>query len=187
MTKQCRGIGSAIKRLNGLATLQREERASGLEETRGQGLGRATNILWLLTHAEDRNHLVAADLRLTRCHSSPTKSRIMRVDGYTETYPALKIDFGSPISPNYGIWSLGCVVFGFCIWYLLESENVENFQRDHNLNRWSNDENDVEEPDNSYFITSHMSGKGKKVQLHQAVHKVIKHIWTFKKLRVREI
>ncbi|KAJ0332440.1 hypothetical protein COL5a_002156 [Colletotrichum fioriniae] len=178
MAEQCRGITNAIKRIHGLATWQREERASGQQETWVKDWGRhgdikPTNILWFLTHGEDRDHLVVADLGLTRYHSSLTKSRVMRVDGYTGTYRAPEIDLGSPISPKYDIWSLGCVFFEFCIWYLLGYEDVENFQRDRNLNRWSDNVEDKEEPDNSYFVTSHVSGKGKQAQLHPAVHKVM--------------
>lgn len=191
MAEQCRGITNAIKRIHGLATWQREERASGQQETWVKDWGRhgdikPTNILWFLTHGEDRDHLVVADLGLTRYHSSLTKSRVMRVDGYTGTYRAPEIDLGSPISPKYDIWSLGCVFFEFCIWYLLGYEDVENFQRDRNLNRWSDNVEDKEEPDNSYFVTSHVSGKGKQAQLHPAVHKVSKANLHLQDLQVRE-
>ncbi|KXH63942.1 protein kinase domain-containing protein [Colletotrichum salicis] len=176
MAEQCRGIANAIKRIHGLATWQREERASGHQEAGVKDWGRhgdikPTNILWFLTHGEDRDRLVVADLGLTRYHASLTKSRVMRVDGYTGTYRAPEIDLGSPISPKYDIWSLGCVFLEFCIWYLLGYEDVENFQRNRNLNRWSDDTYDIEEPDYSYFVTSHVPGKGKQAQLHPAVGK----------------
>ncbi|OHF04102.1 protein kinase domain-containing protein [Colletotrichum orchidophilum] len=178
MAQQCRGIANAIKRIHGLATWQKEERPPNpnSEEASVKDWGRhgdikPTNILWFLTHGKDRDHLVVADLGLTRYHSSLTKSRVMRVDGYTGTYRAPEIDLGNPISSKYDIWSLGCVFLEFCIWYLLGYEDVENFQRDRKLDRCSDDVDDIEEPDHSYFVTSYMPHGGKRADLHPAVKK----------------
>ncbi|KAL0935741.1 protein kinase domain-containing protein, partial [Colletotrichum truncatum] len=178
MAHQCRGIANAIKRIHGLATWQKNERSSNpnFQETFVKDWGRhgdikPTNILWFSTHGEDRDHLVVADLGLTRYHSSLTKSRVMRVDGYTGTYRAPEIDLGSPISSKYDIWSLGCVFLDFCIWYLLGYDEVKNFQRARNLNRPSDNVDDTQEPDHSYFVTSHMLHGGKRAELHPAVQK----------------
>ncbi|KAF9873489.1 putative protein kinase domain-containing protein [Colletotrichum karsti] len=183
MAQQCRGIANAIKRIHGLTTWQKEERSlnPNSDEVFVKDWGRhgdikPTNILWFSTHGEDRDHLVVADLGLTRYHSSLTKSRVMRVDGYTGTYRAPEIDLGNPISAKYDIWSLGCVFLEFCIWFLLGYDDVENFQRDRNLNRLSDDEDDIEEPDHSYFVTSQMPHGGKRAKLHPAVQKWVKKL-----------
>ncbi|KAK7449987.1 protein kinase domain-containing protein [Colletotrichum acutatum] len=185
IAQQCRGIANAIKRIHGLSTWQKDERSSSSnsEEPFVKDWGRhgdikPTNILWFSTHGEDRDHLVVADLGLTRYHSRLTKSRVMRVDGYTGTYRAPEIDLGLPISSKYDIWSLGCVFLEFCIWYLLGYEDVENFQRDRNLNRGSDDTDDIDEPDHSYFVISCMPQGGKRAELHPAVQKVSRSILT---------
>ncbi|KAK1637533.1 kinase-like domain-containing protein [Colletotrichum phormii] len=183
MARQCRGIVNAIKRIHGLATWQKDERSSNVnsEEAVVKDWGRhgdikPTNILWFSTYGEYRDHLVVADLGLTRYHSRLTKSRVMRVDGYTGTYRAPEIDLGNPISSKYDIWSLGCVFLEFCIWYLLGYDDVENFQRDRNLNRWPDDVDDIGEPDHGYFVASHIPQGGKQAELHPAVHNWVERL-----------
>lgn len=155
-----------------------------------QGLGRhgdikPANILWFLTHGKERDHLVVADLGLTRYHSSLTKSRVKRVDGWTGTYRAPEIDLHNPISARYDIWSLGCVFLEFCIWYLLGYDDVENFRRARNLDRDSADADDVEEPDHSYFVTWQMPRGGRRAELRPAVQKVSENPGGFRHSRWR--
>ncbi|KAF6818652.1 protein kinase domain-containing protein [Colletotrichum plurivorum] len=178
MAQQCWGITNAIKRIHGLTTWQKEERSANpnSEEMFVKDWGRhgdikPANILWFLTHGKDRDHLVVADLGLTRYHSSLTKSRVKGVDGWTGTYRAPEIDLSNPISARYDIWSLGCVFLEFCIWYLLGYDDVENFRRARNLDRGSDDADDIEEPDHSYFVTWQMPRGGKRAELHPAVQK----------------
>ncbi|KAF6834519.1 protein kinase domain-containing protein [Colletotrichum musicola] len=183
MAQQCWGITNAIKRIHGLTTWQKEERSANpnSEEMFVKDWGRhgdikPANILWFLTHGKDRDHLVVADLGLTRYHSSLTKSRVKGVDGWTGTYRAPEIDLSNPISARYDIWSLGCVFLEFCIWYLLGYDDVENFRRARNLDRGSDDADDIEEPDHSYFVTWQMPRGGKRAELHPAVQKWVKKL-----------
>ncbi|KAK2028968.1 kinase-like protein [Colletotrichum zoysiae] len=176
MLQQCRGIANAVKRIHGLATWQVKERsaASGTEEGDilvkdwgRHGDIKPSNILWFSTYGEDHDHLVVADLGLTRYHSRLTKSRVSRVDGFTGTYRAPEIDLDDLMSSKYDIWSLGCVFLEFCVWYLLGAEAIAVFERDRRLNR-PKEAGETGEYDNSYFITDMSTGR-KKAVLHPAI------------------
>ncbi|GKT64309.1 protein kinase domain-containing protein [Colletotrichum tofieldiae] len=179
MAHQCRGIANAIKRIHGLTTWQKEERlsATGTDEAVVKDWGRhgdikPSNILWFSKYGEDQDLLVVADLGLTRYHSRLTKSRVLRVDGFTGTYRAPEIDLGDFVSAKYDIWSLGCVFFEFCIWYLLGGEYIQNFENDRRLNHPPGHEDETGEVDYSYFLTTHMPGEKNRVELNPAVTKV---------------
>ncbi|KAK1584940.1 kinase domain-containing protein [Colletotrichum navitas] len=179
MLQQCRGIANAVKRIHGLATWQKEERrsvASGTEEEEKlvkdwgrHGDIKPSNILWFSTYGEDRDHLVVADLGLTRYHSRLTRSRVLRVDGFTGTYRAPEIDLGDLISSKYDIWSLGCVFLEFCVWYLLGPEAIAAFERDRRPSR-AKEAREPGESDNSYFMMDMSTGR-KKAVLHPAISK----------------
>ncbi|KAK2051809.1 kinase domain-containing protein [Colletotrichum caudatum] len=176
MLQQCRGIANAVKRIHGLATWQKEERstASGtVEENKlvkdwgRHGDIKPSNILWFSTYGEDHDHLVVADLGLTRYHSLLTRSRVLRVDGFTGTYRAPEIDLGDHISSKYDIWSVGCVFLEFCVWYLLGADSIAVFESERRLNR-PKEAGETGEVDNSYFMTDMSTGR-KKAVLHPAI------------------
>ncbi|KAK2044255.1 kinase domain-containing protein [Colletotrichum somersetense] len=176
MLQQCRGIANAVKRIHGLATWQKEERSTAsrteeedklVKDWGRHGDIKPRNILWFSTYGEDHDHLVVADLGLTRYHSRLTRSRVLRVDGFTGTYRAPEIDLGDLISSKYDIWSLGCVFLEFCVWYLLGADEIAVFESERRLNR-PKEAGETGEFDNSYFMTDMSTGR-KKAVLHPAV------------------
>ncbi|TDZ54563.1 Homeodomain-interacting protein kinase 4 [Colletotrichum trifolii] len=180
MSKQCMGITSAIKRVHGLATWQRQQRQERESTPDGQiehikdwgrhGDIKPSNILWFSTYGEDGDHLVVADLGLTRYHSLLTKSRVLRVDGFTGTYRAPEIDLGGPISAKYDIWSLGCVFLEFCIWFVYGADAIKSFEIARRRCNLPKDKKKDGEPDNSYFTTRPICGGGKTATLNEAVN-----------------
>ncbi|KDN67571.1 putative protein kinase domain-containing protein [Colletotrichum sublineola] len=181
MLQQCRGIANAVKRIHGLATWQKQERkrssASGTEEEEDlvkdwgrHGDIKPSNILWFSTYGDDRDHLVVADLGLTRYHSRLTRSRVSRVDGFTGTYRAPEVDLGYLISSKYDIWSLGCVFLEFCIWYLLGAGDIEAFESERRHHHRQKEGREPGEFDNSYFMMDVSSGR-KEAMLNPAVEK----------------
>ncbi|KZL74391.1 protein kinase domain-containing protein [Colletotrichum incanum] len=183
MAHQCRGIANAIKRIHGLTTWQKEERLSttGTDEAVVKDWGRhgdikPSNILWFSEYGVDQDLLVVADLGLTRYHSRLTKSRVLRVDGFTGTYRAPEIDLGDFVSAKYDIWSLGCVFFEFCIWYLLGGEYIQNFENDRRANHLPGQVDETGEVDYGYFLTTHMPGEKNRVELNPAVPKWVEKL-----------
>ncbi|EFQ30168.1 protein kinase domain-containing protein [Colletotrichum graminicola M1.001] len=180
MLQQCRGIANAVKRIHGLTTWQKEERRSTASSTEEEeslikdwgrhGDIKPSNILWFSKYGEDHDHLVVADLGLTRYHSRLTRSRVLRVDGFTGTYRAPEVDLGDLISPKYDIWSLGCVFLEFCVWYLFGPRVATEFERERRPNR-SKEAMEPGEFDNSYFVTKLSAGR-KKAVLHPAIDTV---------------
>jgi serine/threonine protein kinase len=134
--KQCLGIATAVKRIHGLTTWQKEERlsprASLTEPERDWGRHgdiKPENILWFREQKEIRNLLVMSDLGLTRYHSRLSKSFVPRkhIDGCSWAYRPPELDIEESISQKYDIWSLGCVFLEFCVWYLQGHEGVVDF------------------------------------------------------------
>jgi hypothetical protein len=125
--QQCLGIACAIKRIHGLATWQKENRKCFLgtrsdddREYGRHGDIKPNNILWFSMYGNKHHHLVVSDLGLTRYHSLATKSAVplSHVDGLTRAYRPPEWDLTRVVSPKYDIWSLGCVFFEFCVWYV---------------------------------------------------------------------
>lgn len=136
--KQCLGIATALKRIHGTATWQEEERKKLALETGSKpqrewgrhGDIKPRNILWFKTHGDEYHHLVISDLGLTQFHSELTKSAVpaSRIGGFTEAYRPPEMDLGPNISQSYDIWSLGCVLLEFCLWYVLDAEAIRRFE-----------------------------------------------------------
>jgi serine/threonine protein kinase len=91
------------------------------------------NILWFKSyHDKDPNLLMGvlkiSDFGLTRFHGTMSKSHINaeRV-AVTGTYRAPEYDIYKAVSQSYDIWTLGCVILEFVIWYLLGWEEVDRF------------------------------------------------------------
>ncbi|KAI1146038.1 kinase-like domain-containing protein [Nemania diffusa] len=134
---QCLGLATAVKRIHGLATWQKERRnqpqmlgISGREDENEWGRHgdiKPNNILWF---ASDGDRFVLSDLGLTRFHSSVTRSLVPHtsIAGYSWSYRAPEMDNPQQnICQKYDIWSLGCVFLEFCSWWLLGLKGVEEF------------------------------------------------------------
>ncbi|KAK8129203.1 hypothetical protein PG999_001583 [Apiospora kogelbergensis] len=138
ITKQCYGLATALKRIHGLATFQKEERkrnhsieANDYREYGRHGDIKAANILWFKDYQGNRDHFVLADLGLTRYHSNLTRSQVRYsdLDGWTDQYRAPELDLrANNISQKYDIWSLGCVFLELFIWYALGADGISDFE-----------------------------------------------------------
>jgi serine/threonine protein kinase len=143
--EQCLGLATAVKRIHGLATWQKERRNSSprslspssnvtTEDEREWGRHgdiKPNNILWFSSYEDKGNHLVLSDLGLTRYHSSATRSLQphVNIEGYTGSYRPPEMDMqGQHICQKYDIWSLGCVYLEFCIWWLEGVESLQMFE-----------------------------------------------------------
>ncbi|KAJ3580376.1 hypothetical protein NPX13_g181 [Xylaria arbuscula] len=135
MAEQCLGLATAVKRIHGLSTWQKEMRKQSAYTNENEkdwgrhGDIKPDNILWF-SHRTDGCLFVLSDLGLTRYHSSVTRSLVSptRVDGCTHSYRPPEMDMpGQRICSKYDIWSLGCVFLEFCTWWLRGSRSVKLF------------------------------------------------------------
>ncbi|XXH02378.1 hypothetical protein Hte_008753 [Hypoxylon texense] len=181
--QQCLGISSAIKRIHGLATWQKDLRSSlgsGSDDERGWGRHgdiKPNNILWFSTYGGDPNrilhhHLVVSDLGLTRYHSRASRSAVpwLHIEGYTRAYRPPEMDMDHLISQKYDIWSLGCVFLEFCVWYVEGGKAVQTF----GLERGDEDKSEIENvEEDKYFNVITDDQGGKKAVLKPIVEKYI--------------
>ncbi|KAI0855222.1 kinase-like domain-containing protein [Xylaria cubensis] len=163
MARQCLGLATAVKRIHGLATWQKERRDrlevrnEGEKEWGRHGDIKPHNILWFSSYRSDGCFLVLSDLGLTRYHSSVTRSRVSptSLDGCTELYRPPEMDMpGQLVCSKYDIWSLGCVFLEFCTWWLRGLKSVQDFESQRAM---SDDSNEIfHEP--KYFTISRTKG-----------------------------
>jgi serine/threonine protein kinase len=90
------------------------------------------NILWFeegLCATAVAGTLKIADFGFADFHARHSRSAVRRstIGGCTETYKAPEYDISQWISPQYDIWSLGCILLQFAVWYLRGWQGVEDF------------------------------------------------------------
>lgn len=91
------------------------------------------NVLWFKnpagTSTIDRlGNLMISDLGSTEFHGTFSKNvQVLAAGGFTETYKSPEFDFAKQITPQSDIWSFGCVLFQFIVWYVLGWHGVEDF------------------------------------------------------------
>ena len=90
------------------------------------------NILWFKdddTASEDSfGTLKICDLGSADFHGPDSKSvRVSDMHEFTGTYRAPEFDAIRRISPQYDIWSFGCVLLQFMVWYLEGWHGVDRF------------------------------------------------------------
>ncbi|TRX89298.1 hypothetical protein FHL15_009735 [Xylaria flabelliformis] len=140
MARQCLGLATAVKRIHGLATWQKERRDKlevrneDEKEWGRHGDIKPHNILWFSSYS------------VTRSRVSPTS-----LDGCTELYRPPEMDIpGQRVCSKYDIWSLGCVFLEFCTWWLRGLKSVQDFE---SQRATSDDSNEIfDEP--KYFSIS---------------------------------
>jgi serine/threonine protein kinase len=102
------------------------------------------NILWFkgntrsVTSEEAKfGTLKIADFGFADFHSKHSKSDVHRsaVGGYTQTYSAPEFDVTQSISPQYDIWSFGCILMQFVVWYLEGWQGVDKFSKERSQDR----------------------------------------------------
>lgn len=115
------------------------------------------NILWFHTNdAEDHRSpangkLVISDFGLTEFHRDETGLVSPRNIAVSLTYrpPEYDVSRAPSISQSYDIWTLGCVLLEFVIWYLQGYEAFDQFSKD----RAAEDHNIIRE--DKYFTIVH--------------------------------
>jgi serine/threonine protein kinase len=89
------------------------------------------NILWFKhdAAAEDPyGTLKICDMGSADFHGPDSKSvRVSTMHEFTGTYRAPEFDAFRSVSPQYDIWSFGCVLLQFMVWYLDGWQGVERF------------------------------------------------------------
>jgi serine/threonine protein kinase len=110
-------------------------------EDRGKPHGRhgdlkPENILWFKEEARGHNSdfigtLKIADFGFADFHSEHSRSNVRKSDvgGITDTYRAPEYDVKRKVSPQYDIWSFGCILLQFVVWYSRGWEGVDNFSK----------------------------------------------------------
>jgi serine/threonine protein kinase len=136
----------AIKQISGLATAllcihdsAMEDGSDGLKpgdgkKTHGRhGDLKPQNILWFKdasakTPIDALGNLVISDLGSTEFHGTLSKTvHANAAGGFTETYKAPEYDFRQLVSPQADIWSLGCMLLEFVVWYMRGWAGVKDF------------------------------------------------------------
>ncbi|KAJ4332263.1 hypothetical protein N0V95_009699, partial [Ascochyta clinopodiicola] len=94
------------------------------------------NILWFksVTYTQEiqsANVLQIADFGFADFHGPDSKSnvRISRVPGFTDSYKAPEAEGNKHVSPQYDIWSLGCILSQFAIWWMWGWQGVDDFSK----------------------------------------------------------
>lgn len=94
------------------------------------------NILWFRYHEtalqeQSQDVLQIADFGFADFHGPDSKSnvRLSKVPGFTDSYKAPEFEVGKHVSPQYDIWSFGCILTQFAMWWMWGWQGVENFSK----------------------------------------------------------
>ncbi|KAH3919720.1 hypothetical protein HBH56_017910 [Parastagonospora nodorum] len=92
------------------------------------------NILWFKDHKSVSDQAVTGVLQIgdfgfADFHSKDSRSLVRRsaVNGVTETYSAPEFDVTRQVSPQFDIWSFGCILLQFVVWYMYGWRGIEGF------------------------------------------------------------
>ncbi|KAF2030943.1 kinase-like protein, partial [Setomelanomma holmii] len=89
------------------------------------------NILWFKGDQANgpTGILQIADFGFADFHSKHSRSHVRRsaVGGITDTYKAPEYDVSPTVSPQYDIWSFGCILLQFVVWYMRGWRGVDDF------------------------------------------------------------
>lgn len=94
------------------------------------------NILWFSSQdAEDEplpanGKFVLSDFALTEFHQNESEVVDSREIAVSLTYRAPEYDVSPGVAQSYDIWSLGCVLLEFIVWYLQGYEGFDQFSLD---------------------------------------------------------
>lgn len=127
------------------------------------------NILWFkdeTSRHQSAGVLKIGDFGFTDFHSEHSRSGVRRsaVEGITYTYSAPEYDVTKRVSPQFDIWSLGCILMQFIVWYIHDWDGIEKFSKSRSVES----KGFMIRSDNFYSL--HESGK--TARLNRSVAKV---------------
>jgi serine/threonine protein kinase len=92
------------------------------------------NILWFNSDASAQKEalmglLKIGDLGFADFHSEQSRSKVRQsaVAGMTDTYSAPELYVTQKVSPQFDIWSFGCILLQFVVWYVHGWTGIEDF------------------------------------------------------------
>lgn len=139
MAKQILGLARALQLIHYCETDKTNLQGLSPEELKRlhgrHGDLKPENILWFkddhLGEKDSMGVLKIADFGFADFHSKFSKSRVRRsaVPGVTYTYSAPEYDVSQQVSPQFDIWSFGCVLLQFVVWYLYGWEGIDEFSK----------------------------------------------------------
>lgn len=129
MSSQVVGLADALLKIH-----RCESSSNQQDKTYGRhGDLKPQNILWFKDRSfpenDPRGVLKIADFGLTEFHNLHTVDvRISAVLGFTDTYKAPESEVTRVISPQYDIWSFGCILLQFVDWFMFGwDDGVDRF------------------------------------------------------------
>lgn len=141
MSEQIWGLSRALKSIH-LCRMNHKDNPQGLpEETYRKIHGRhgdlkPENILWFRSIKNSRGDqsmhvLQIADFGFAEFHGPNSKSnvRVSRIPGFTDSYKAPEAEGSKRVSQQYDIWSLGCILSQFVIWWMWGWEGIDAFSK----------------------------------------------------------
>ncbi|XPS91805.1 hypothetical protein M3J09_001214, partial [Ascochyta lentis] len=122
MSKQILGLASALRIIHHPNDVKASEGDNS--KTHGRhGDIKPTNILWFRSHGSENSLgiLKISDFGFAEFHAERSKSRVPgdHIQGLTDIYRAPELEVRNLVSPRYDIWSFGCVLLEFVVWYLM--------------------------------------------------------------------
>jgi hypothetical protein len=144
MSSQILGLAQALQKIHCLPIENVETEGSSTNK-RMRLYGRhgdlkPENILWFKHESESDDKkdqgslgvLKIADFGFADFHTIHSRSNVSRKDvgGFTETYKAPEFDVSQHVSPQFDIWSFGCILMQFIVWYLQGWEGVDDFSKE---------------------------------------------------------
>jgi serine/threonine protein kinase len=140
MSAQMLGLAKALQMIHDCPIDKDNVQDLSLDE-RGKPYGRhgdlkPENILWYKSEGSVLSNgpigtLKIADFGFADFHSEHSRSRVRRsaIGGITDTYKAPEYDVSQMVSPQYDIWSLGCILLQFVVWYIRGWKGVDDFSK----------------------------------------------------------
>lgn len=140
------------------------------------------NILWFRSESRGARSeqvklgtLKIADFGFADFHSKHSRSDVRRskVSGYTQTYSAPEFDVNQRVSPQYDIWSFGCILLQFVVWYVEGWHGVDRFSKER-----SQDIKGALMPTDQFFRLTPGPSTGFKAQAKTSVVEVsLRKVW----------
>lgn len=134
MSQQILGLARGLKEIHYCKVdLTNKQEPGSLKDFGRHGDLKPQNILWF---AEDKSNegvtkdvLKIADFGFADFRSQHSKSnvRTSTVVGTTPTYEAPEFSTTKKVSQHYDIWSFGCILLQFAVWYLEGWGGIEEF------------------------------------------------------------